>query len=104
MRTDVPDSGTHVKNEPMVHVENEPKGNDNFDDQNPANQSYESITGSETIEENNVILPCHSTRARKPINRYSAVPYMRAICLTSSVDTTQIMLICCWAVFACGGE
>ena len=98
MRTDVPDPETRVENEPMGHVENDPKVNDNSVDENPANEPCESTTHSETIDENNVILPHRSTRARKPVDRYGAVPYMRAISLISSVDATQIMLICCYCL------
>ena len=76
VRTNVPDPELHAENKSMVHVENDPKVNDNSVDENPANESCESTTGSETIDENNVILPSRSTRARKPVDRYGAVPYM----------------------------
>ena len=75
MRTNVPDSETHVENKPMVHVENEPKVNDNSVDENPANELCES-NFSETIDENYATLPRRSTHARKPVDRYGAVPYM----------------------------
>ena len=68
MRTDVPNSATRVENEPAEHVKNDPKVNNNFDDQNPANELCES--SSETIHDNNVIC---STLARKPVDRYGAV-------------------------------
>ena len=54
----------------------DPKVNDNFVVENPANESCETTTGSETIDEDNVILSRRSTHARKPVDRYCAVPYM----------------------------
>ena len=45
----------------MVHVKNDPKVNNKSVGENPANESSESI--SETIDENNLILPRHSPRA-----------------------------------------
>ena len=76
VRTDVSDSETRVENEPMEHVKNDPKVNDNSVNKNPPNELCESTTSSETIDENNVILPRRSARARKPEDRYSAVPNM----------------------------
>ena len=77
METDVPGSETRVENEPIVPVENDPEVNDNSVVENPANESCESTTGSETIlMKTIVILPRRSTRARKPVDRYGAVPYM----------------------------
>ena len=76
VETDVSGSETRVENEPMVHVENDPEVNDNSVVENPANEPCESTTGSETTNENDVILPRRSTRAQKPVDRYGAVPYM----------------------------
>ena len=76
VESDVPGSETRVENEPMVHVKNDPEVNDNTVVENPANESCESTTGSQNVNENDVILPRRSTRARKTVNRYGAVPYM----------------------------
>ena len=76
VETDVPGSETRVENELMVHVENDPEVNDKSVVKNPENESCESTTGSETINENDVIFPRRSTRARKPVDRYGAVPCM----------------------------
>ena len=54
METDFSDSEACVENDPMAHVENDPKVNDNSVDENPTNESCESI--SETIDDNNVII------------------------------------------------
>ena len=67
----------HVLKTNLWYVsKNDPKVNDNSVDENPGNELCESTTGSETIDENNVILPRRSTRARKSVDRYGAVPYM----------------------------
>ena len=71
VETDVPGSETRVENKPMVHFENDPEEKDNSVVENPANESCESTTGSETINENDVILPHRSTRARKPVDRHA---------------------------------
>ena len=76
VETDVPGSETRVEIELMVHVENDPEVNDKSVVKIPENESCESTTGSETINENDVILPRRSTRARKPVDRYGAVPCM----------------------------
>ena len=57
VRTDVPSTEIRVENEPMVHIRNEPKVNENSALKNPANESCESTTLSETIDENDAILP-----------------------------------------------
>ena len=42
----------------------------------PADESCEGAASGDAVDEGDVILPRRSTRARKPVNRYGAVPYM----------------------------
>ena len=80
VRTDVSDSVARVKNKPMVHVKNNPKVGlcDNSVDENSAKELCES--SSETIDENNVILP------RRPFNTCTETSrkiFGRALCVSN---------------------
>ena len=68
VETDVPGSETPVENDPEVNVDSVLEG--------PADESCEGAARSDAVDEGNVIFPRRSTRARKPVNRYGAVPYM----------------------------
>ena len=68
VETDVPGSEAPVENDPEVNVDSVLEG--------PADESCEGAARSDAVDEGNVILPRRSTRARKPVNRYGAVPYM----------------------------
>ena len=68
VETDVPGSEKPVENDPEVNVDSVLEG--------PADESCEGAAGGEAVDEGDVILPRRSTRARKPVNRYGAVPYM----------------------------
>ena len=68
VETDVPGSETPVENDPDVNVDSVLEG--------PADESCEGAAGGEAVDEGDVILPRRSARARKPVNRCGAVPYM----------------------------
>ena len=68
VETDVPGSKTPVENDLEVNVDSVLEG--------PADESCEGAAGGEAVDEGDVILPRRLTRARKPVNRYGAVPYM----------------------------
>ena len=68
VETDVPGSETPVENDPEVNVDSVLEG--------PADESCEGAAGGKAVDEGDVILSRRSTRARKPVNRYDAVPYM----------------------------
>ena len=81
VETDVPGSEKCVEHEPMVHVENGPEVNDNSVVENPANESCESTTGSETINENGYIAAPFNTctETSRPI-------WCRALCVSHFFD------------------
>ena len=68
VETDVPSSETPVENDPEVNVDSVLES--------PADESCEGAAGGAPVDEGDVTLPRRSTRARKPVNRYGAVPYM----------------------------
>ena len=68
VETDVPGSETPVENGPKANVDSVLEGR--------ADESCEGAAGGEAVDEGDVILPRCSTRARKPVNRYGALPYM----------------------------